>query len=133
MEAIAEGDKNSIKEMCENNLTNRCQEYFDVRNEDVEDETKRLVLQNAEDYTEPIITVIDYNMIMGASINRADNYDCGLTRFSMGWFGKDQPHHRFFRPTKIGDHFNARGELMRVNAELIVKIETNFKLRLKSE
>merc|ERR1712203_567406 len=42
-----------------------------------------------------------------------------------GWWNSTTQHHKFFRPTRYSDHNH-----MRVNVEVIVRVDTNLKLDL---
>ena len=77
-------------------------------------------------------TVVDFNFIMGASVDRAVNVACQVKTFTPGFWaifglGKPSPHIRFFRATSMQAGMSG-AETQCLNAELVLKVESMMRL-----
>ena len=99
----------------------------------MENSDQELIVLNQEN-CEMTIRVVDFNFICCAHINRAMNRQCDLKKFTMfgGWLSPNKPHIKFFRPSQMAEGMTGH-EMMRLNAEIVVKVESNKKLRFRKD
>ena len=122
LEAVEAQNLAKIKRVCEPRLAKQFSYFFDeCENEDLEVE-----LLNKRRPMEPLITVVDFNLVLNAEISRSRNF-----HLSRCWDGAllpselPQPHIKFYR----GDGCSG---LRSLNLELVLRVETNLKLGLKT-